>query len=191
MKTNYTLFIDTTNNFCYIGLYKSNDLLDYFRLQVNKNVTDIIVDSINKLLINNKVKNEQLTHMCVNVGPGSFTGVKVGVIVAKTWKMWNPKIKISTINSLLLQTTVRPSISVIDAKSKKLYFAIYDKTKVLVKPCLIDASELDKYTKKYKKFTLVQDKIDDMYSNFLLHKKDFKEVKNIDKLEPLYLKNPV
>lgn len=191
MSKNYTLFIDTTNNYCYVALYKATNMVGFISLKVDKNVTDLIVDSINKLLISKKVDKLALTHMCVNIGPGSFTGDKVGVIVAKAWKLVNPKLKISVINSLLLQVKNRPAISIIDAKSNKLYLAVYGKNKVDVKPCCIEASSLDKYLKKYKNYNVYQDLVDEMDQNYLIHINDFKEIKSLDDLEPLYLKHPI
>jgi tRNA A37 threonylcarbamoyladenosine modification protein TsaB len=68
----------------------------------------------------------QLHAIYLNVGPGSFTGNKVGIIIAKTIKLVYPKIIIKIINSLLLQTTDNKSyISIIDAKSNKSYVAVY------------------------------------------------------------------
>lgn len=192
MKKNCTLFIDTTNNYCYLAVYRNNKILKEAKLPVNKNVTDIIVPNINTILIEAKVKIGEVTHMCVNIGPGSFTGDKVGVTVAKAWKLFNPKVQVLTINSLLLQTDdAKPScISVIDAKSNKLYLAIYKNGKEIVKPKLINASELNKYRNKYK-LPVVQDKIDHMYKNFFMHAKSCKKNQDIKYLEPLYLKNPV
>lgn len=83
MRKNCTLFIDTTNNYCYLAVSYSCKILKEAKLPVNKNVTDIIVPNINTILIEAGVKPSQVTHMCVNIGPGSFTGDKVGVTVAK------------------------------------------------------------------------------------------------------------
>lgn len=188
---NYSLFIDTTNNFCYVALYEATVLKNSIKLKVDKNVTDLIVDAINKLLIKSKVANSALTHMCVNIGPGSFTGDKVGVIVAKAWKLVYPKIKIKVINSLLLQVKQLPAISIIDAKSNKFYLAVYSKTKTEVKPCCIQADVLDKYLSKYKNYKVYKNQVDSMYAKYKIHLKDFKEVKSLKDLEPLYLKHPV
>lgn len=81
-------------------------------------------------------------------------------------------------------------ISVIDAKSNKLYLAVYKAGKEVVKPKLIDACELSKYKNKYK-LPVIQDQTDNMYKNFLIHAKSFKKIQDIKYLEPLYLKNPV
>ncbi len=161
------------------------------RIPVNKNVTDIIVDTIHKTLKQAGAKPLDLTHIVLNVGPGSFTGDKVGVTVAKAWKLFDPRIEIMTINSLLLQTEDGNGISVIDAKSNKLYLAVYKNSKELVQPCLIDKKELVKYKKKYSSLPLIIDQTNNMYDNFLKHSKSFKKVQDIKYLEPLYLKNPV
>ncbi|MCQ3907877.1 MAG: hypothetical protein MJ219_04090 [Mycoplasmoidaceae bacterium] len=96
-----------------------------------------------------------------------------------------------TINSLLLQTNDGNGISVIDAKSNKLYLAVYKQEKEIVKPCLIDKKDLTKYKKKYPNLPLIIDQTNTMYDNFLKHSKSFKKVQDIKYLEPLYLKNPV
>lgn len=191
MRKNCTLFIDTTNNYCYIAVSYSCRILMKARIPVNKNVTDIIVDTIHKTLKQAGAKPLDLTHIVLNVGPGSFTGDKVGVTVAKAWKLFDPRIEIMTINSLLLQTEDGNGISVIDAKSNKLYLAVYKNSKELVQPCLIDKKELVKYKKKYSSLPLIIDQTNNMYDNFLKHSKSFKKVQDIKYLEPLYLKNPV
>lgn len=191
MQKENILFIDTTNNFCYVALYKATKLVNSFKIKVNKNVTDIIVDCINKLLIKSKIKPEVLTHLYVNVGPGSFTGCKVGVIIAKVWRIVYPKTRIFVCNSLLLQTKTKPAISIIDAKSNKLYLAVYGKSKIDIKPTCINASDLDKYLSKYRKYKIYRDQVGSMYANFKIHCKNFVEVKSLAKLEPLYLKHPV
>lgn len=193
MKENKILLIDTTNNFCYIGLSNGMKVIKEVKLPVNKNVTDIIADAIFDLLAKAKIKPINVNKLVVNIGPGSFTGDKVGVNVVKAWKIFNSKVEIMTINSLLLQTKqVKPNcISVIDAKSNKLYLAVYKNGKEHVKPKLIAKNELNKYLKKYSSLKLVRNKTDYMYDNFLLHKNNFKKVQDIKYLEPLYLKNPV
>ncbi|XQP56004.1 MAG: tRNA (adenosine(37)-N6)-threonylcarbamoyltransferase complex dimerization subunit type 1 TsaB [Mycoplasmoidaceae bacterium] len=191
MRKNCTLFIDTTNNYCYLAVSYSCKILKKAKLPVNKNVTDIIVDSIHQLLKQAKVKPTDLTHLVLNIGPGSFTGDKVGVTVAKAWKLFDPRIEIMTINSLLLQTKDGNGISVIDAKSNKLYLAVYKNEKEIVKPCLINQKDLTKYTKKYSHLPLIKDQTNNMYDNFLKHTKSFKKVQDIKYLEPLYLKNPI
>jgi hypothetical protein len=61
----------------------------------------------------------------------------------------------------------------------------------LVSPTIIDNTDLSTLYKKYKGFKIIQDRIDYMYKNFIIHFDHFKVIKDITKLEPLYLKQPV
>lgn len=186
------LFIDSTNNFCYLAIYDNKKILLDYSIHVNKNVTDIIVEQIDNLLKKMQMSFAMLDAIYLDIGPGSFTGVKVGVIIAKTIKLIYPKINIKIISSLLLQTpNNKPYISIIDAKSNKSYIAVYDKSKPLLKPTILNNENLTIFYKKYEKFEIIQDEVNYMYKNFVTHFNHFQKITNIDELEPLYLKQPV
>ena len=186
------LFIDTTSNFCYLAIYDNKKLLLDNLVKINKNVTDLIVELIDNLLKKQKISYAKLHAIYLNVGPGSFTGNKVGVVIAKTFKLVYPKIIIKTINSLLLQTPGNKSyISIINAKSNKLYIAVYNNGKALLQPSIINNDDLLMACNRYKGFKIIQDKIDSMYKNFVIHFEHFQEVIDITNLDPLYLKQPV
>ena len=189
MISRYQLFIDTCNKYCYVAIYNIAKKIDEIKLVTNKNVTDLITISIKKLILKNKIKFEKIETIYLNIGPGSFTGEKVGVVICKAWSIIFPRIKIYTINSLYLQATTLPAISIIGAKSNKYYLAIYDLKKTIIKPCLVNQIIKNNLLKKYKNFNYYFEDFDNGY-NFFLQKKNKFELTNIDKLEPLYLKNP-
>ena len=190
MNLCYHLFVDTCNKYCYVAIYNTTRKIDEIKLITNKNVTDLITISIKKLITKNKVKFEKIVAIYLNIGPGSFTGEKVGVVICKAWSIVFPKIKIYTINSLYLQAITLPAISIIGAKSNKYYLAIYDLKKTIIKPCLVDQKTKNNLVKKYKNFNYYFEDFGNGYNSFLQKKNKFK-LTNIDKLEPLYLKNPI
>lgn len=78
------LTIDTIDrNKINIGLYENTQEGECFEIET-KNQSDDILVSINDILSKNGVKLSDLTAILVNRGPGSFTGVRVGVTVANT-----------------------------------------------------------------------------------------------------------
>jgi len=63
-----------------VTLKKESDL--YQKESTQKLGSQVLLNLITELLAENKLKFEDLTEIEVNTGPGSFTGLKVGVAVA-------------------------------------------------------------------------------------------------------------
>jgi tRNA threonylcarbamoyl adenosine modification protein YeaZ len=77
------LFIDTTQKTCNLCLFEKTKIYDKFSIETNNNLTDIVVELIEKLLKKNKIKRSDIKVIYLTVGPGSFTGVRVGTLIAK------------------------------------------------------------------------------------------------------------
>lgn len=79
------LFIDTTQNFCNLALINNkNQILDTYQELTNNNMTDIVVEKINYMLNKNKITKSMIDSIYLLIGPGSFTGCRVGYIIAIT-----------------------------------------------------------------------------------------------------------
>ena len=79
------LFIDTTQNYCNIALINSrNQILDTYQELTNNNMTDVVVERISYILDKNKVSKNEIDSIYFLIGPGSFTGCRVGYIIVNT-----------------------------------------------------------------------------------------------------------
>ncbi len=80
----YILAIDTIESETGIGIAKNigNDIKTWISI---RNQSKELLPNIDKLLKKNKIKPEQLKWVAVNLGPGSFTGLRVGISVANTF----------------------------------------------------------------------------------------------------------
>lgn len=77
------LYIDTSDN------KKTEVAIGVGRKKISKTAVNnwtsqILLVLIDELLRNHKIKFTDLTEIKVNVGPGSYTGLRVGVAVANT-----------------------------------------------------------------------------------------------------------
>lgn len=97
----FTLFIDTHFKDVIISLYKNQNLLDFI-IEKNVNTTSqVTMPIIEKILERNNCNEKDLNRIVVCIGPGSFTGVRVGVTIAKLLS-YLLNIPIYTITSLEL-----------------------------------------------------------------------------------------
>lgn len=85
------LIIDTTSRFV-IKLGLASDKIDWFKFETEKQSEELLI-KLDQVLNEKNLKLSQITAILVNIGPGSFTGARVGVTVANTLS-WNLNIPI-------------------------------------------------------------------------------------------------
>lgn len=124
-----SLLIDTcTKNVC-IALFNDKILLDKI---VHSNQIDLssnFMVLVNDILSKNNIKIENVDKFFVAVGPGSFTGIRIGVTCAKVIA-WALKKDIIPFSSLELLAAVDSNtdyiVPLIDAKRGFVFAGIYD-----------------------------------------------------------------
>lgn len=77
-----TLIFDTTDNKKNTVGLKINNKKFIQTKRITSNKTQIILPMIDKILKKHSLKPEDLSGIQVNAGPGSFTGLRVGLAIA-------------------------------------------------------------------------------------------------------------
>ena len=143
----------------------------------------------------NYLKMSDFDEMVITIGPGSYTGVRVALTIAKTLNA-TMNIKVKTVSSLKAMAGMKKAISILDARSHKLFLGIYNEGKVIVDDCLINIDEFENYQKQYSDYEIVGDThlvgipekevdlADHIYTLSTLEK----EIENVDGLVPRYIK---
>lgn len=80
----YSLLIDTHDKDVLLVLYKDGKVQDKICKESNMRHSEITMPSLIELLEKNSVNIRDIDEIFVIVGPGSFTGVRIGVVIAKT-----------------------------------------------------------------------------------------------------------
>ena len=123
-----SLIIDTSTENLYVALC-GKDRREI--LEKGKNHAQVLMKKIDEVL--NGLKVEDLDEIIVGVGPGSYTGVRVGVVVAKMFS-WTKNIPLKKVSSLYIECSGYEGIrSVsIDARRGNAFCAIYDNDDSLI-----------------------------------------------------------
>ncbi len=125
-----SLFLDTASHNMIVGIYKDTDEL-YFSIEENNNqLSEKLLPAIKRAFENVDLSLADINRIYVVNGPGSFTGVRIGVAVAKTiaWALKKEIIPISELE-LMASTDIdeKNKLSMIDARRGYVYAGIYDK----------------------------------------------------------------
>lgn len=95
----YSLFIDTHDFNIVLCLYKDGKMMDTNIKYSERNHSDFVMPMLDELLKRNGLSVHDLKEILAVNGPGSFTGVRLGITIAKTLA-YTLNISIKLISSL-------------------------------------------------------------------------------------------
>ena len=77
------LSLETSETLCSVALSDGNILLGFMESRTEKSHASMLTILIDRLLASKEIKMNQLDAVAVSKGPGSYTGLRIGVSVAK------------------------------------------------------------------------------------------------------------
>ena len=212
----YILNIETSTTNCSVAIFNDSNLIEF----AEENTEDyshskslhVFIDSILK---KSKISPKDLSAISVSKGPGSYTGLRIGVASAKglCFALDIPLISIETLKilsqNILNKGTVIPCL---DAKRMEVYSAVFDINNNMIRDTkaeIISENSFQKYLNKNQVYfignaneklkKIITNKNAEFIDNYfpsarqmgLLSFNKFKNNKfeNLDNFEPFYLKD--
>lgn len=122
------LLIDTSNDFCVVVFYNKEKILYSVDIPKGVNNTKYIIKEIDSTFKLLNISPRNLKYIALGIGPGSYTGIRVGVTIAKVFSyVFNlPIVQLCSLDGFI-PTTNGKFISLIDAKSGGAYFRVGEK----------------------------------------------------------------
>ena len=151
------LFFDTSSDLLKVSLIKDDKIIFDKELHTKNDHSSYLVPTIDEAFKSNNIDFKELDEIIVGNGPGSFTGTRISIAVAKTYAFsFNiPVYMISSLEELIYDNDGYDFyVPIIEEKKDNLYFSIFDKDK---KRVMNDAYSSIEYM--YKKLEELDGKI--------------------------------
>jgi len=137
-KDTIILSVDTSSLKFSIALLKGGELIAQFISSVPNRQSSDMLPEIDKLLSRHSYGIEDIDLFSVGLGPGSFTGLRIGVTTMRAMAiaLKKPIIGIPSIDALALAVTDNHSdiCVIIDAKQGKIYGRFYKQSRGAIRP---------------------------------------------------------
>ncbi|MBW2673511.1 MAG: tRNA (adenosine(37)-N6)-threonylcarbamoyltransferase complex dimerization subunit type 1 TsaB, partial [Deltaproteobacteria bacterium] len=126
-----TLAVDTSLRTASVALLEDDDIRAELFVHTGRNHAEVLLPSIERLLASVGIEKTQIDLFAVTVGPGSFTGLRVGTSTVKglAFVLQKPVVGICTLDALALnvahadpRTAICPMV---DAGRGEVYTALY------------------------------------------------------------------
>jgi len=204
------LAIDTSTDYLSLAISDRKKTIARYHRRTHRNHSRLIIPTISGLIKKARLKIHDIGVFAVSVGPGSFTGLRIGVVTVKglAYALGKPIVTVPTLdviaqNAKSFRGVICP---VIDARKNKVYACLYKSdgniVKKISKYLLLPAEELLKKTASYDKVLFLgdgvglvggQEKVKSWYpkagtvAGLALDKIKKKKFTSPEDLEPMYL----
>ena len=158
------ILIETSTALCSVALAEDGAVTAYRESSAPKAHASLTAVFIQELLSERELTLADCDAVCVSMGPGSYTGLRVGVSTAKglCFGSGKPLLAVGTLDTLVAQATdVIPSegeespgyrfiIPMVDARRMEVYTAVFENGRQITEtaPAIIDENSFAEYLKQ-------------------------------------------
>lgn len=189
-----TLAIDTSFHYLTLVIYRGEEIIASLQKEAFKQQSETILVEISNLFYQSNLKPTDLKRIVLTDGPGSYTGLRIGMTVAKVLGAM-AEIEVYTLSSLHVLAGLEKDVHILlDAKAKRAYYAHFHEGIRLINERVIlleDLTDIDVSTLKvFGDGQLIgkQTFYPNYTKNFMDLRPYWNKIKDIHTLVPRYLK---
>ncbi len=195
------LYIDTSSSFLYSAIVENNTLIEEVKQEFGHNLSEEAMPAIISMFEKSKLNAKDIDKIIVVNGPGSFTGIRIGITIAKVyaWSLNIPITTITSIEAMAVSTNINTyKVPMLDARRGYVFTGIFDsENNVILEPSYLKKEELNDKLTDLNVFTVITNDNTIDYQNqesytpdFLKIIEKFKDKENLNPhgVNPNYLK---
>ena len=155
------LSIDTSSKICSVAILEENQVIDEINIDNGMTHSENLMPTVEQILEKNNLKLADIDLISCCVGPGSFTGIRIGVSSVKAMAEVHD-ILVAGVTSLECLARIDESekikVSLIDARNNQVYCGIFDKAYNKLEAFIADdISNVIEVLKKYENIICIGD----------------------------------
>ena len=123
------LYIDTSSSYLYTAIIEDEKILAEIQEEYGQSLSEVAMPKIASMFEKSNLSAKDIDKIIVVNGPGSFTGIRIGITIAKVYA-WTLNLPITTIYSLeamaLSSDNKKVHVPLINARRGYVFAAAYD-----------------------------------------------------------------
>ena len=192
-----TLLLDSSNTSLSVGIESNGVLLGFTSYESWQSQSEHMIPEIDKLLKKYSLSRKDIYGIVTSIGPGSYTGVRISLTIAKVIALCLD-VPVYSISSLrVLKDNEKPSICLINARSNRSYFGVFEGNKILVSDTIKTNDEVREYIAFHPEYSICGDArylgLENNDTNICLQMVsllgDLEKAENDLSVKPVYLKD--
>lgn len=192
-----SVLLDTSNTNLNVGLAKDRVIFAKKEYEAWQRQSEFLVEELNNLLETNNLTRNDINEVIVSKGPGSYTGVRIAMTVAKVMA-FALNVPLFLASSLeIFKAKEGCSVCLMNARSKRSYVGVYEGNEIILSDTIMDNEQIKIYLAAHPDYKvcgdvsylgLVGEKVD-ILENLKDMDIERNAVKDVLAAKPVYLKD--
>jgi tRNA threonylcarbamoyladenosine biosynthesis protein TsaB len=162
----YILHLETATKVCSIAIAKDGELISHKETTVANSHSSLITGFVDDVVKDAGITLNDLSSVCISMGPGSYTGLRIGVSTAKgfCYALGIPLIAINTLQSMAnfyatnnteMLTDETLLCPMIDARRMEVFTALFNRDAAFVKDTSADIIDEESFKKELSNHKII------------------------------------
>ena len=190
-----TIFLDTSYKTMSVVCVENDEVFSFYHQEAFKKQSELAMSVLDDCVKEAGWKPNEIEEIVIAIGPGSYTGVRIAMTIAKTLSAIS-SIKVRTITSLeLFVDTDEKTLVLFDARNDRAYVGVFLNRRYIQGPLVLSIPEVETLVREDTFIVKGDGHLIGKPDVFTVDKKtclglvkNAKEVDEVDHLKPLYLK---
>lgn len=145
----YKLLLDSSDTNLSVGISKNDEVIYKFSTYAWQRQSEYMIPEINNALKKCGINLCDVSVIVLGIGPGSYTGVRIPLTIAKTLNV-SDNVEIIALSSLRIMGKANEKyIALMNARSSRSYIGVYSNGEEVVKDFVILNDEIESFIKPY------------------------------------------
>ncbi len=148
------VILDSSMTYLTVGLCDEKNLIDSVSYEAWQCQSEKMIPELKNLLDKNSLSQKDISGVIVGIGPGSYTGIRIALTTAKVLCL-SLNIPLYPVSSLeLLKDGDKPTICLMNARSNRSFFAVYEGNKVIVEDQTMTNDKVNEYVSSHPEYAV-------------------------------------
>lgn len=152
-----SILLDTSNTNLSAGIAKDHVLIAEVNYEAWQRQSEFLIQEIDNLLVKTALNRSDIDEVIVSKGPGSYTGVRVAMTVAKVmaFALKKPLYLVSSLE--VYKAKEGRSVCLMNARSKRSYIGVYSQDEVILTDTIMDNEQVKIYLAAHPEYKVCGD----------------------------------
>lgn len=152
-----SLLLDSSNKNLSVAIASNGNILNSREYDAWQQQSELMIPEIDNILKESSLTTKDIEAIVVAIGPGSYTGVRIAVTIAKIMGFLLGVFVYKVSSLEVMKDPDNPTICLVNARSNRSYIGVYNQKEVILEDTIMTNEEVKAYIENNPSYAIAGD----------------------------------